>query len=317
MKILIIGKNGQVGHELHQLLDPRLPPPEVSDPTVPRVASYGRTGFVPYSALTVLDYPDIDLADPDSIIKTIRHHNPDILVNAAAYTAVDQAEEEESKAHAINAAAPGIMAEEMKKRRGALIHYSTDYVFDGTGETPYTEEDEPNPLSAYGRTKLAGEQAIAASGIPHIILRTSWIYGTRGRNFLLTILKLAHEREELRIVNDQHGAPTWSRDLARATTKILSLPLIRAHSGLYHLTNQGHTTWHGFAEAIIEHDPKRAGQSLKTLTPIPTTDYPTPAPRPENSRLDCTRAKAILNLELPPWDESLQSVMQQLKDPSP
>jgi dTDP-4-dehydrorhamnose reductase len=295
MKILLIGKNGQIGHELHRLL---------SNPALNFIA---------------LDYPDIDLADPDSIITTLRTHQPSLVVNAAAYTAVDKAESEPDLAMAINGIAPGIIAGELKKTGGSLVHYSTDYVFDGKKNAPYTEGDRPNPLSTYGRTKLAGEAAVRSSGAPHLLIRTSWVYGSRGANFLHTVLRLAREREELRIVDDQVGAPTWSRLIAQATVDILSEAgafdsphVLEERGGLYHLTASGETTWYGFARKILDFDPRKSEQVLQRLTPIPTHEYPTPARRPLNSRLDCTAAGKAFGTELPPWDESLPLVMREL-----
>ena len=234
-KILLTGKNGQVGGELARLL------PEIGD-------------------VIAVDRQQLDLAHPDQIRRTIRDIRPQLIVNAAAYTPVDQAEEEESVARAINTDAPGVMAEEAKKIGAALVHYSTDYVFDGAKDTPYEETDPTNPLNAYGRTKLDGEHAIRQAAVPHLILRTQWVYGIRGKNFLLTILRLAAEREELRIVSDQFGAPTWSREIARATVNVLS-QLLRPNagaqpfervSGVYNMTAAGQTNWHQFAVAILE-----------------------------------------------------------------
>ncbi|MDO9064018.1 MAG: dTDP-4-dehydrorhamnose reductase, partial [Sulfuricella sp.] len=229
MKILLIGKNGQVGWELQRTL-----------------ATLGD--------VVAIDRQGMDLANPDSIRSAIRIIRPDLIANAAAYTAVDKAESEPELAMAINGIAPGIMAEEAKRLGAAMIHYSTDYVFDGTKTSPYTEEDAPNPLSVYGKTKFAGEQAILAVGIPHLIFRTSWVYGLRGRNFLQTILRLAKERDELKVVDDQIGAPTWSRMIAEATSQILAqsfLPLtphpslLTQYGGIYNLTAAGRTSWCG------------------------------------------------------------------------
>ena len=291
MKILLVGEGGQVGFELAGLLSPR-------------------------GDLTALDYPALDLASPDSIAAALAAHRPDLVINAAAYTAVDKAEEEADLALAINGTAPGILAEALKKSGGALVHYSTEYVFDGTKDSSYTEEDAPNPLSAYGRTKLAGEEAIRASGVPHLLLRSSWIYGSRGHNFLRTILRLAHEREELRIVDDQVGAPTWCRDLAAATVEALSQcgafdtpAALTDRGGLFHLTASGATSWCGFAGEILARDPEQSTQKVRELIPIPTSEYPTPAQRPLNSRLDCGRMKEAFGIELPPWHESLAEMM--------
>ena len=223
-RILLTGKNGQVGWELQRTL-------------------------APLGEVVVLDRRQLDLSDPDQIRERVREISPDLIVNAAAYTAVDRAEAEPEPAMAVNGTAPGLLAEEAKRIGAAIIHYSTDYVFDGAKTTPYTEEDAPNPLNVYGRTKLAGEQAVQAAGVPHLILRTSWVYGMRGKNFLLTILRLAREREELKIVDDQIGAPTWSRTIAEATAQILTSGAwpVSGASGIYHLTASGSTSWYGFA----------------------------------------------------------------------
>ena len=279
-RVLLTGKNGQVGWELQRTLAP------LGD-----VFAFDRTEF--------------DLADLDRLVAVIRDLKPDIIVNAAAYTAVDQAESDATTAMAINATAPGIIAEEAKRLGALLVHYSTDYVFDGRKGGAYTEDDAPNPLNAYGRSKLAGEQAIAAAGGRHLILRTSWVYGNRGRNFLRTMLRLAEERDELRIVDDQLGAPTWSRMIAEATALALARP--DPPQGLFHLASRGETTWFGFAEKIFA----IAGTGLRRprLTPCTTADYPLPAQRPENSRLDSSRLAREAGLELPDWADALALCM--------
>lgn len=285
MKILLTGKNGQVGWELQRTLA-----------TLGDVVAVDRQGM--------------DLANPDSIRGAIRMIRPDLIVNAAAYTAVDKAESEPELAMAINGIAPGIMAEEARQLGAAMVHYSTDYVFDGTKTSPYTEEDIPNPISVYGKTKLAGEQAVQAAGIPHLIFRTSWVYGLRGRNFLLTILRLTKERDELRIVDDQIGAPTWSRMIAEATGQILSWgcsPLI-AKSGIYNLTAAGQTSWHGFTRAILENASGQI-QPPPHLIPITTSEYPLPAPRPPYSTLSSAKLNRIFGVALPVWDASLTLCM--------
>jgi len=318
MTILLIGNTGQVGYELHKLLGKM--GTDLDKMGTDTNSPAGKLGSVPN--FVSLDYPDIDLSSPDSIVTTLRTHTPSLVINAAAYTAVDKAESEPDLAMAINGTAPGIIAEELKKSGGALVHYSTDYVFDGTKDAPYAEDDTPNPLSAYGRAKLAGEVAIQSSGIPHLILRSSWIYGSRGSNFLRTILRLAREREDLSIVDDQIGAPTWCRMIAEKTVEILKkvsnfksetfFNALSTHGGLYHLTASGETSWHGFARAILDLDPGKKEQVLRSLVPIPTTDFPLPAPRPLNSRLDCRRAKDTFGIGLPSWDESLPLVMAEL-----
>jgi len=308
-RILITGKNGQVGWELQRTLM-----------TLGQVIAVDRTAM--------------DLADLDSVRRGIREIKPDIIVNAAAYTAVDKAESEPELAMAINGVAPGIIAEEAKRLGAAVIHYSTDYVFDGTKDRPYTEDDEPNPLNVYGRTKLVGERAIEHVGVPHLIFRTSWVYGTRVRNFLLTIMRLAKEREELRIVNDQFGTPTWSRTIAESTAQIVaqlycpftarsspftgvevpithhSLPFTEVN-GIYHLTASGQTSWHGFAKAIVELQTSMA-KSNPHLTPISTTEYPTLATRPRYSVMSNSRLKSKFGLQLPEWNYGLGLCAEEL-----
>jgi dTDP-4-dehydrorhamnose reductase len=300
-KILLTGKNGQVGEELAHLL-----------PQVGEVVALGRQ--------------DLDLSNSEDIRRTIRAVRPNLIVNAAAYTAVDQAEKEETAASEINSAAPAIMAEEAKKVGASLVHYSTDYVFDGLKGNPYVEDDPTGPISVYGTTKLVGEQAIRASGVPHLIFRTSWVYATRGRNFLLTILRLATQREELRIVRDQLGAPTWGREIADGTTKILSQLYgsesgqgsLSNVSGTYHMTAAGMTNWHEFATAILEeasHAQKTApwfaaatgGKALITrrVIPITTQEFPTPARRPAYSVLANTRLIKTFGIQLPEWRTQL------------
>jgi dTDP-4-dehydrorhamnose reductase len=303
-RILLTGRNGQVGSELAQLL-PRL------------------------GEVTALGRQELDLLNIHDIRRAVQHARPSLIVNAAAYTTVDRAEKEEALAHAINADAPAVIAEEAKKIGAVVIHYSTDYVFDGTKHTPYTEDDPTNPISAYGRTKLAGEEAIRATGIPHLIFRTAWVYATSGKNFLLTILRLATEREELRIVSDQFGAPTSSREIAQATTRVLvdlprksgsSLPEI---TGTYNLTASGETTWHEFATTIIEDcsqlprdTPWFAAATsnrpliAKRIIPITTADYPTPARRPAYSVLSNVRFAATFGFTLPAWRTQLTSAVQ-------
>lgn len=274
-RILLTGKNGQVGWELERTL-------------------------APLGEVIALDRAELDLAAPDRIRAIVREAKPGIIVNAGAYTAVDKAEAEPSDAMAINGTAPGILAEEAKRLGALLVHYSTDYVFDGAKRGAYTENDEPNPLNVYGRSKLAGERAIQAVGCRHLILRTSWVYGLRGHNFLHTILRLAAEREELRIVEDQVGAPTWSRMIAEATTAALARS--DPAEGLYHASAAGAVSWHGFAAAILSRvQPVR----MPRLIAIPTSDYPLAATRPANSRLDCSRLAHHSGIGLPGWDTTL------------
>jgi dTDP-4-dehydrorhamnose reductase len=290
MKILLIGRSGQVGYELERSLQ-----------------GLGQ--------VVAVDRARMDLANPDQLREVIRTVQPALIVNPAAYTAVDLAEREQDLAMRINAEAPAVMAEEARKLGASLIHYSTDYVFDGSKGGPYVEDDQPNPQNVYGRSKLAGEQAIRASGVSHLILRTSWVYGMRGRNFLRTVQRLAQERDELRIVADQFGAPTWCRTIAETTAHIvmklqsngsanrqsIAIDAWREFSGLYHLTAQGRTSWHGFTQAIVQH----ASTARKPIvTPIATSDYPLPATRPRNSVLSSDKLmKAFCGL--PDWDHAL------------
>jgi len=274
LKILLTGRGGQVGWELERSL-------------------------APLGQVTAPDLATLDLADADATRRTVRAAKPDVIVNAVAYTAVDKAESERDLAHAINATAVGVLAEETKRLGALLVHYSTDYVFDGTKGTPYVEDDAPNPLNVYGASKLAGDRAIAASGCRFLILRTSWVYGLRGSNFMLTMLRLARERPELQVVDDQIGAPTSSLAIARATAQLLQ----RGAGGLYHLSAAGAVSWCGFARAILA----RAGIATP-VSAIRTEDYPTPAKRPRNSRLDCSRLRKDFDLALAPWEDQLSEV---------
>jgi dTDP-4-dehydrorhamnose reductase len=281
LKILLTGRNGQVGWELERTL-----------PALGEVVATDRS--------------TLDLALPDSIRHAVREAKPDLIVNAAAYTAVDKAESEPELAMRINGEAPGVLAEEAKRLGALLVHYSTDYVFDGEKASPYVETDPLNPLSAYGRSKQAGEQAVRAAGGDHLTLRTSWVYAGRGRNFLLTMLRLAREGKPLRVVADQHGAPTSSRMLAAATTQAIPKLLAdRSLGGLYHMTAAGSTTWHGFAVAAF----RQAGLSANPAA-IRTDEYPTPARRPRNSLLDNSKLAARLGLRLPDWEQGLREVLR-------
>lgn len=290
-RILLTGKNGQVGWELQRTL-------------------------APLGQVIALDAAELDLADADAIRRKVREIRPHIIVNPAAYTAVDKAESEPELAMAINGVAPGVFAEEAKKLGAFLIHYSTDYVFDGAKKGAYVEDDAPNPLSEYGKSKLAGEQAIRAADCNHLILRTSWVYGARGKNFLLTMLRLAKERSELRIVDDQIGAPTWCRSLAEITAQILA----QLHapgatqedmgrvSGTYHLTSADSVSWYGFAAEII----RQAGiQPVPKLVPIPSQEYPTPAVRPMNSVLSNDKLLRTFGLQAGSWQGNLRLCMQE------
>jgi len=290
LRILVVGRDGQVGRELVQSM-----------------ASLGE--------VTATSRAELDLTSDGSIRAAVQAVRPDLIVNAAAYTAVDKAECEPELARRINAEAVATLAVEAKTVGAALIHYSTDYVFDGSKAGPYTEEDTTHPLSVYGRTKLAGEQALAAAGIPYLVLRTSWVYGAQGKNFLLTILKLAKEKPELRIVDDQNGAPTWSRDIAQATAAIAAAWLPGgANFGVYHLTASGSTSWHGFASQALRRlsqAPRGEAESLARLVPISTAEYPTAAVRPRNSRLDCSKLASVFHCRLPEWSDSLAKVMEE------
>ena len=287
MRVLVTGTHGQVGEAVSRLLAGRA-----------QVAAYDRAA--------------LDLEKPDDIRFCVREARPDVIVNAAAYTAVDRAEAEEARARAVNGVAPGILGEEAKRAGALLIHYSTDYVFDGELERPYVETDATRPLSAYGRTKLEGERAVAASGCRHLVLRTSWVYAPRGKNFMLTMLRLAAERDTLRVVDDQYGAPTSSEQLARATLALLDAGQDR--SGIYHATASGSTTWFGFAGAIFEGRRRAVGEGFRIpkLEPIATADYPTPARRPRNSVLSNAKLENVFGLRLGDWREGLEEAIAAL-----
>jgi dTDP-4-dehydrorhamnose reductase len=289
MKILLFGKNGQVGWELNRSL-------------------------LPLGEVIALGRKEADFSNPESLRNIVREIKPDVIVNAVAYTAVDKAEAEEELAAIINSEAPGILAEEALRINALLIHYSTDYVFDGTKEGPYVESDEPNPINAYGRTKLAGEQEIQSSGCDYLILRTTWVYASRGSNFLRTILRLANERMELRIVSDQYGAPTWARNIADITGHVLVGVQQERHSGrfksgIYHLCASGKSTWYDFADAIIEQakilDTTKSIVTEKVL-PITTEEYPLPASRPKNSQMDSSLLAARFGLTMPKWRSAMK-----------
>lgn len=271
---------------------------------------------------------ELDLTSPASIREFVRSVKPDWIINPAAYTAVDKAESDWEAAHALNAVAPAVLAAEAARWGAAFVHFSTDYVFDGSGSGRWTEGDAPNPLGVYGRTKLEGETAVAATARAYVTLRTSWIYSDRGRNFLRTILALARTREELSVVADQFGSPTWSFDLAQAVVSLVektqsearrrgvnSTEVLQETSGLYHLTSAGDTSWFGFAEEFLGiarlHDP---ATHLAALRPIRTEEYPTPARRPKNSRLDCSHFHQAYGIQLPHWAESTRAVMARLAE---
>ena len=286
--ILLIGKIGQVGWELRRTL-------------------------APMARVTCVDFPEIDLTSSDSIRRWMREARPNIVINAAAYTAVDKAESEQDKAMKINGLAPGILAEEAKKLGALLVHYSTDYVFDGAKTELYVETDAPNPLGAYGRTKLAGDEAVRAIGGAHLIFRLCWVYGARGQNFMLTMMRLAREREKLRVVGDQVGCPTWSRMIAETTTlalkQIVAAPDPAVFTGTYHLASSGVTSWHGFADAIIKLMPA-GGKKCTQVEAITTAEYPTPTKRPAYSVLSCDKLERVFGLRLPHWEDSLKQVLE-------
>jgi dTDP-4-dehydrorhamnose reductase len=304
-KILLTGKDGQVGMELQRFL-----------PQLGEVIALGRQ--------------ELGLSKPDDLRRMIRTVRPNLIVNAAAYTAVDQAEKEEAIARAINADAPAVMAEEAQKIGAGLVHYSTDYVFDGSKNSPYEVTDPTNPLNVYGKTKLMGERAIQETGVPHLIFRTAWVYATRGRNFLLTILRLGTQgSDDLRIVSDQIGAPTLSGEIALATTQILKqiygrddgLAYLTEMSGMYHMTAVGETNWYEFAKAIFEEASRMPHSApwfaaatggrpfvARRIIPIPTEQYPTPARRPAYSLLSNSHLTGTFGIQLPEWRAQLHSV---------
>ncbi len=285
--ILLIGSNGQVGTELQKILTP-----------------YGNT--------VAVARPTIDMTKPDTLCSIIREKKPQIIINAAAYTAVDKAESEVEVANAVNGIAPGIIAEEADKLGAFPIHISTDYVFDGNNSRPYLETDTINPLSVYGKTKLAGEEAIQQCCTNYLILRTAWVYGTFGKsNFVKTMLRLGGEREEIRVVADQIGSPTWARDIAGAIARIL-LQVSPEITGIYHYTNSGVTTWYDFAVTIFE-EAQQLGFPLKVqrIVPISTSEYPTPARRPSYSVLSCAKIAKVLGTYPPHWRQSLRQMMRE------
>ena len=302
VKIVIVGRNGQLAWEANRQ-------------------------FQGLGQIICVGRPEFDLADIDGVRAELRRIKPCIVVNAAAYTVVDQAESEPEAAMKINSEAPAAMAEEAKRMGALFVSYSTDYVFDGSSASSYLETDATAPLNVYGSSKLSGERAVEAVGGSHLIFRTSWVYGARGKNFLKTILKLAGERPELRIVDDQVGAPTWSRDLAASARKIIEQLIAESLSakisigealgdrrGIYHMTAAGSVSWYGFATAIVEEMRKRRSSegNLAKVVPIPSSQYPTPALRPHNSRLCNQKLSSVFGVSLPPWRESLVAVMAEL-----
>jgi dTDP-4-dehydrorhamnose reductase len=300
MRILLFGKNGQVGWELQRSLAPlgELVALDVDSPP-------------PLTA---------DFARPETLAATVRALQPQVIVNAAAHTAVDSCESDFQRAHALNAEAPGVLAHEARALGSWLVHYGTDYVFDGSGDAPRAEDAPTNPLSVYGHTKLDGEDAIRASGCQHVILRTSWVYGGRGANFAKTMLRLAEERDRLAVINDQVGAPTGAELLADVTAHVLRSVQSRPDvGGTYHCVAAGETSWHGYARHVIEFA-RAAGRPIRVapqaIAPIPSSAYPTPAARPKNSRLDTTKLRSTFGLALPPWQTGVERMLTELLTPA-
>lgn len=288
-RVLLLGSGGQLGMQLKQAL----------------------TGKV---ELTALARTELDFTDAAAIRSAIQNANPEIVINAAAYTAVDKAESEPEQARLVNAVAPGVIAEELARTDGWLIHYSTDYVFDGSGLQPWVETDPTGPLGVYGQTKLDGELAIAATGCKHVVLRTSWVYAAEGRNFLHTMLRLGRERDQLKIVDDQIGAPTTAESLTEATQAVLNHLALgegASASGIYHLACAGETSWYGFAQAIFAEFASR--QKPPQVLPIPTEAFPTPAKRPRNSRLCCDKFVHQFGYRMPAWQDALHQVAQSMQ----
>ncbi|MCR4399295.1 MAG: dTDP-4-dehydrorhamnose reductase [Syntrophomonadaceae bacterium] len=284
--ILLLGCHGQIGWELRRTLSP-------------------------LGNVTALDRPRLQFERPASLRQEVRGVKPDLIVNAAAYTAVDQAEEQEALAMAVNAEAPAVLAEEALRLGAVLVHYSTDYVFDGAKDSPYTEEDVPAPLNAYGRSKLAGDQAIAAAGCDYLILRTAWVYGQRGENFVRKVVRLAQQRRVLHIVYDQVGAPTWCRSVAEATALMLARgpSAVRERKGLYHLTAGGQTSWYGFATAVFAALAGSSGLHAE-LVPVSSQHYPAAARRPAYSVLSNRKVVRCFGLQLPSWEEGLALALE-------
>ena len=298
MKILLLGSNGQVGWELQRSLAP-----------LGEVVVLQREAAVHPQGLCG------NLEDPEALVHSVRSVRPAVIVNAAAYTAVDKAETDADRAKAVNATAPGLLAREAASLGAWLVHYSTDYVFDGSGDQPWREDDATAPLSVYGRTKLEGEQAIRHSGCQHLILRTSWVYAARGGNFAKTMLRLAAEREELQVIADQVGAPTGADLLADVTALVLHRLQMRPElGGTYHCTAAGQTSWHGYACHVIEWV-RAHGQALRVapeaVRAIPSAGYPTPAQRPLNSRLDTFKLRHAFGLHLPPWQHGVERMLME------
>jgi len=291
MKILLLGKNGQVGWELQRSL-------------------------MPLGEVIALGSAEASFTDLDGLAKTVRAVAPDVIVNAAAHTAVDKAESEPELARTINALAPAVLAEQAKLLNTLFIHYSTDYVFDGSGDTPWLESDATDPLSVYGASKREGEQLIQQSGCQHLIFRTSWVYGARGGNFAKTMLRLAQERDRMKVIDDQIGAPTGAELLSDVTAHALRAARLNPElSGLYHLVAAGETSWHGYARFVLDFA-QRAGVALKVspdaIEPVPTSAFPTPACRPHNSRLNTEKLQNTFDLHLPSWQIGVERMLTEV-----
>ena len=284
-RILVLGAKGQVGYEL-------------------------RRTMAPLGEVVGLEYPQIDLSDLANAAKAVDEIQPDIVCNGVAHTQVDKAEDEIDASRRLNAGLPQVLAEACKKRDALLVHYSTDYVYEGNGTHARTEDEPTNPLSVYGRTKLEGDLAIGAVDCRHLIFRLQWVYGARGNNFLRTMRKLFREREELKVVDDQVGSPTWSRAIAEATALAVSKSLRDGQKGIYHMAGPGFASWHDFASAIRELDPAPSELVVKSILPVPSSTYPTKAVRPLNSRLDCDKLERDFGLRLPSWRTQLEQVLE-------
>jgi len=293
-EIVVFGKTGQVGHELLCALE-----------EIANVHSF--------------DIDEVDFTKESSIMAALHKVKPDIIINAVAYTAVDKAEQDLNLAHQVNARGPKVIAEYAKQSDTLFIHYSTDFVFDGKNDTPYLETDKPNPVSVYGSTKLEGEELVLNSGCKCIILRTSWVYGLRGANFVLTMLRLSHQLEQLKVVDDQIGSPVWCGYIAQTTAKIIENLLQDSPDlsqiddnklGLFNITASTYTSWYGFAQTILDSDPDKEKQTCHSLLPIPSSEYPTPAIRPNWSVLDNSKLQNTFSLEIPSWEEQFQQMWQ-------
>ncbi|MFN2197131.1 MAG: dTDP-4-dehydrorhamnose reductase [Anaerolineales bacterium] len=293
MKILLIGKFGQLGWELHRTL-------------------------LPLGEVTALDYPEINLAEPEQLRSLVRNLSPQVIVNAAAYTAVDQAEREPELAYAINSSAPAVLAEEANALDAVMIHYSTDYVFDGEKRSPYDENDPTNPINVYGESKLAGEQSVLEMAAAGLVFRTSWVYSLRRGSFVTKVLEWSRQHEVLRVVSDQVSKPTWCRSLAEATVQVLAkssrdghpADWIRTHRGLYHLADNGAASRYEWAQAILAFDPEAGQQRTRQIEPAQTSEFPAPASRPLYSVLNCTKFEQTFGLHMPDWRTSLELAMQ-------